>query len=227
MKNRILSFFLVTLFLITALCSCGEIGDAMLDLYVALLEQDNDFVDVVTVTVADESELPDAPESINPEPEPAVTTAKAETTAPKPETTAKAAETTAKAAQTTAKETAAPSKIDEKGSYYSKEDVSLYLQTYGKLPPNFITKSEAGKLGWEGGSVEKYKKGAAIGGDSFGNYEGLLPKDKKYRECDIDTKGANSRGAKRIVYATDLSAIYYTDDHYETFETLWVKGGKK
>ena len=112
-------------------------------------------------------------------------------------------------------------KIDEDGWFYSKEDVALYLWTYKKLPANFITKSAAQKLGWEGGSVQKYKDGAAIGGDRFGNYEGLLPKNKKYRECDIDTDGAKSRGAKRIVFAEDYSAIYYTDDHYESFTQLY------
>ena len=223
--KRTLALLLAALMTMLSLCSCGEIGDALLDLYVAFQEENNDFVDVVSVEVIDGTTLPDVPESINPEPEPAGTTKAPETT--KAPTTTKAPETTKAPTTTKAPETTEKAKIDEKGSYYSKEDVLLYLQTYGKLPSNFITKTEARKLGWEGGSVEKYKKGAAIGGDSFGNYEGLLPKDKKYCECDIDTKGESSRGAKRIVYATDLSAIYYTDDHYESFETLWQKGGKK
>ena len=112
--------------------------------------------------------------------------------------------------------------IDENGWYYSKEDVALYIYTYDKLPENFITKSEAQNLGWEGGSVERYKDGAAIGGDKFGNYEGLLPKKngRKYFECDIDTNGKSSRGAKRIIFSND-GLIYYTDDHYESFELLY------
>ena len=112
--------------------------------------------------------------------------------------------------------------IDENGWYYSAEDVSLYLYTYGKLPENFITKDEARELGWEGGSVEKYAPGYAIGGDKFGNREGLLPKasGRIYYECDIDTDGANSRGAKRIVFSSD-GLIYYTDDHYESFTLLY------
>ena len=112
--------------------------------------------------------------------------------------------------------------IDEDGWYYSSEDVALYLYTYGKLPGNYITKDEARKLGWEGGSVEKYAPGCAIGGDTFGNREGLLPKasGRVYYECDIDTDGANSRGAKRIVFSND-GLIYYTDDHYESFTLLY------
>ena len=112
--------------------------------------------------------------------------------------------------------------IDENGWYYSKDEVALYIHTYGKLPSNYITKDEAEALGWTGGSVQKYKEGAAIGGTYFGNYEGLLPKKngRKYYECDIDTDGKSSRGAKRIIYSND-GLIYYTDDHYESFTLLY------
>ena len=111
--------------------------------------------------------------------------------------------------------------IDEDGQYTSKEDVALYLWTYHRLPDNFMTKSEARKLGWESGSLEKFAPGCAIGGDRFGNYEGRLPRGKTYIECDIGTVGKSSRGACRVVYATDFSAIYYTADHYENFEILY------
>lgn len=109
--------------------------------------------------------------------------------------------------------------LDEDGTYNSAEDVSLYLYTYGHLPGNYITKNEARELGWTGGSVEQVAPGCAIGGDAFGNREGVLP-DGKYRECDIDTLGQSSRGAKRIVYSDD-GRIYYTEDHYETFALLY------
>ena len=112
--------------------------------------------------------------------------------------------------------------LDENGSYDSKEDVALYLRTYGELPDNYITKDEARDLGWNGGSVERYAPGMCIGGDRFGNQEGLLPKanGRVWTECDIDTLGENGRGAKRIVYSND-GLIYYTDDHYESFELLY------
>ncbi len=118
-------------------------------------------------------------------------------------------------------------KLDENGKYYSAEDVSRYLHEYGKLPGNFITKTEARKLGWEGGSVEKFKPGYAIGGDTFANREGTLPKAdrRKYFECDIDTNGSKPRGTKRIVYSND-GLIYYTDDHYETFTLLYGGAAK-
>ena len=112
--------------------------------------------------------------------------------------------------------------IDEAGCYTSAEDVALYIHTYGKLPGNFITKKQAQNLGWSGGGLEPYAPGMCIGGNRFGNYEGLLPeKDgRTYTECDIDTLGAESRGAKRIVFSND-GLIYYTEDHYASFTLLY------
>ncbi len=111
----------------------------------------------------------------------------------------------------------------EGGSYYDMENVVLYLYLYGELPPNYITKEEAEALGWSGGSVEKYEAGAAIGGDRFGNREGLLPaaQGRKYTECDIDTLGADTRGAKRLVFSND-GLYFYTTDHYESFSEVVV-----
>ena len=107
-------------------------------------------------------------------------------------------------------------------TYTTKEDVALYIHTYGHLPGNFITKKEARELGWSGGSVEDYAPGKCIGGDHFGNYEGLLPEKsgRSYTECDIDTLGSSGRGAKRIIFSND-GLIYYTDDHYASFTLLY------
>jgi len=112
--------------------------------------------------------------------------------------------------------------IAEDGTYTTAEDVALYIHTYGRLPRNFMTKKEARNLGWEGGSLEKFAPGMCIGGDYFGNYEGLLPEldGREYTECDIDTLGASGRGAKRIVFSND-GLIYYTEDHYESFTLLY------
>lgn len=112
--------------------------------------------------------------------------------------------------------------LDPEGYYYSKEEVSLYIYTYGCLPSNFVTKDEAEDAGWSGGSVERYIPGAAIGGDRFGNREGLLPDapGRSWTECDINTDGASGRGAERIVFSND-GLIYYTSDHYESFELLY------
>lgn len=88
--------------------------------------------------------------------------------------------------------------IDEDGSYTTKDDVALYIHTYGHLPDNFITKKDAQALGWPGGSLEPYAPGKCIGGSRFGNYEGLLSEadGRTYIECDIDTLSADSRGGQ-------------------------------
>ena len=114
------------------------------------------------------------------------------------------------------------SEIDVNGTYTSKEEVSLYIDTYGELPSNYITKSEAKDLGWDSnaGNLWDVAEGMSIGGDVFGNREGLLPEDddRIYYECDIDYEGGY-RNSKRIVYSND-GLIYYTEDHYETFEEI-------
>ena len=123
-------------------------------------------------------------------------------------------------ASPTPRSTESPVKYGE--DYDDKDGVALYLHLFGELPPHFITKKEAQKLGWTSGEVEYYRSGAAIGGDYFGNYEGLLPKKKgrTYYECDIGTVGKKSRGAQRIIFSSD-GLIYYTDDHYESFTLLY------
>ena len=112
--------------------------------------------------------------------------------------------------------------VTEDGVYDSKEAVALYIHSFGHLPSNYMTKKEAEQLGWPGGALEPYASGKCIGGNRFGNYEGLLPaaEGRTWTECDIDTLGAKSRGAKRIVFSND-GLIYYTEDHYEHFELLY------
>lgn len=113
--------------------------------------------------------------------------------------------------------------VEEDGEYTSKEEVAEYIYLYGHLPGNFITKNEAKDLGWvsKEGNLDEVAPGMSIGGDYFGNYEGILPEEdgRDYHECDIDFDGTY-RNAKRIVYSND-GLIYYTEDHYETFELLY------
>jgi len=113
--------------------------------------------------------------------------------------------------------------IEESGEYISKDEVAAYLHKYGHLPDNFITKDEAKKLGWvsKEGNLGEVAPGKSIGGDYFGNYEEKLPQQdgRKYYECDVNSDGSY-RGAERIVYSDD-GLIYYTGDHYETFEMLY------
>ena len=118
----------------------------------------------------------------------------------------------------------------ENGSPYSSpEEVALYLYVFVELPPNFLTKDEARDLGWvsSDGNLWDVTDEMSIGGDVFGNREGLLPDDgqRTYYECDVNYFGG-FRGSERVVFSDD-GLIYYTGDHYETFELLyegWFEG---
>jgi ribonuclease T1 len=129
----------------------------------------------------------------------------------------------ASAAASMADTAVSAAQIAEDGSYTSKEDVALYLHTYGHLPSNYITKKEAEELGWNSkeGNLWDVAPGKSIGGSRFGNYDGNLPEadGRKYYECDIGYEGGY-RGAERIIYSND-GLIYYTEDHYKTFEQLY------
>ena len=118
-------------------------------------------------------------------------------------------------------ETAPP--VEEGAYYYDLESVMLYLEYYGELPDNYITKDEARALGWNGGSPERYLEGAAIGGDRFYNRDGQLPKadGRLYTECDLNTDGEDSRGAERLVFSND-GLYFHTEDHYDTFVEYYV-----
>ena len=112
--------------------------------------------------------------------------------------------------------------VEEGEWYYDKDHVAAYIDQFGELPGNYMTKKEARKLGWSGGSLERYAEGRVIGGDVFGNREGLLPdkSGRTYYECEIDTLNRSERGAKRIIFSDD-GLIYYTDDHYRSFTLLY------
>ena len=113
--------------------------------------------------------------------------------------------------------------IKEDERYTSKEDVSLYLNTYDKLPSNYIKKKEAMALGWESskGNLWDVTDEMSIGGDYFGNKEKRLPvkSGRKYSECDINYNG-KYRGPERLVYSND-GLIYYTGNHYDSFTLLY------
>lgn len=201
------------------LCSMGmftgctqEEVDLFFDTVSVVDQALNSGTDAVTETQATEMET-----------EPDTTESATETQAA---TTSKPAAATKPAATTEARTEAATEATEEEQdivwgeSYTTAEDVAEYIYLYGELPENFITKKEAGKLGWESreGNLWEVAPGMSIGGDYFGNYEGILP-EGKYRECDINYDGGY-RGEERIIYGEDGS-VWYTDDHYESFTQLY------
>ena len=113
--------------------------------------------------------------------------------------------------------------VAEDGTYTSKDEVALYIHTYGHLPSNFISKTKAKDAGWlsSEGNLDEVCPGKSIGGSTFYNDDGLLPDadGRTWKECDIDYTGG-FRGSERIVFSND-GLIYYTNDHYQTFEQLY------
>ena len=172
------------------------------------------FTDTETEPTVTETEITDTSTETNTETEPTETTYETTFT----ETT------TSKTETITVTETEAEKlSVEKDGSYTTPEDVAEYIHTFGTLPNNFITKDEAKDLGWDNkkGNLWDVAEGKSIGGDYFGNYEGLLPKAKgrKYTECDVNYEGGY-RGSERIIFSND-GLIYYTNDHYQTFTQLY------
>ncbi len=107
--------------------------------------------------------------------------------------------------------------------YSCPDEVALYLHAFEELPPNYITKDEARSLGWDSrrGNLWDVAYGMSIGGDRFGNREGLLPdaRNRLWYECDVNYWGGY-RGAERLLFSSD-GLIYYSDDHYQTYQLLY------
>lgn len=122
----------------------------------------------------------------------------------------------------TEKPTAAPKQT----AITAPQDIADYIFAHGKLPDNFLTKNEARQLGWDSSQnyVSDVAPGYSIGGDRFGNYEGLLPdaSGRKWYEADANYT-AGLRGAERILYSSD-GLVYYTNDHYQTFTEMHPSG---
>lgn len=106
--------------------------------------------------------------------------------------------------------------------YSTPEEVALYLHAFEELPPNFFTKKEARSYGWDSGyDLWGVAEGMSIGGDRFGNYEGLLPdaEGRQWYECDVNYYGGH-RGAERLLFSND-GMICYSGDHYNSYEVLY------
>lgn len=113
--------------------------------------------------------------------------------------------------------------IDFEGWYTAKDDVAAYLNLYGVLPGNYITRDQANALGWSSkkNNLGDVAPGYAIGGDSFGNREGLLPnaQGRTWQECDVNMQ-AGKRSSERLVWSND-GLIFYTPDNHQSFVQLY------
>lgn len=119
-----------------------------------------------------------------------------------------------------------PTAAPKQTAITAPQDIADYIFAHGTLPDNFLTKSEARQLGWDSSKnyVSDVAPGYSIGGDKFGNYEGLLPdaSGRKWYEADANYT-AGPRGAERILYSSD-GLVYYTNDHYQTFTEMHPSG---
>lgn len=130
------------------------------------------------------------------------------------------------AAALTDSPTSAPTQAPQQTAITAPQDIADYIFAHGTLPDNFLTKNEARQLGWDSSKnyVSDVAPGYSIGGDKFGNYEGLLPdaSGRKWYEADANYT-AGPRGAERILYSSD-GLVYYTSDHYQTFTEMHPSG---
>ena len=117
--------------------------------------------------------------------------------------------------------------VQESGKYTTKDSVAAYLCKFDKLPSNYVSKAEGQKL-YESKTGKTFEKwnfnpwttiGVMIGGDTYSNSEGLLPKGS-YHEADVDYS-ANNRGTKRLMYQGGCT-IYYTANHYESYSEIKI-----
>ena len=125
--------------------------------------------------------------------------------------------------------------VQESGKYTTRDSVAAYLCKFDKLPSNYVSKNEGQNL-YESQTGKTFEKwnfnpwttiGVMIGGDKFNNYasnasnyHATLP-EGSYHEADVEYSAKN-RGTKRLVYQSDC-IIYYTADHYETFNRLEIR----
>lgn len=98
----------------------------------------------------------------------------------------------------------------------------LWLKEFGKLPPYYISISEAKKLGWKSalGNLNSVAPGKMLAKGIYENRNGHLPSapNRVWYEADIDyTSGY--RGISRILHSND-GLIFVTYDHYQTFSEI-------
>lgn len=201
-KKLYASILVIVIALVLAFATGKDIKQVVRNLFSAGVEDGN--LDADDLSDALKNVTPTVALEVEDEPEPTATTAPTNTPTPEP--------------------TKSPLELVEEDGVYSTPDlVAAYIHTFHKLPSNYITKNEASKLGWVSseGNLWDVTDEMSIGGDKFGNYEGLLPKKngRQWYECDVNYYGGY-RGSERILYSND-GLIYYTDDHYESFTQLY------
>lgn len=128
--------------------------------------------------------------------------------------------------------------VKENQNYDSRNEVALYILKYdGKLPPNYITKSQVKKQYPDDYYKSAYFKaiaaGYSIGGGDHDPHSSSLntnileyTNNQNLKECDIylnsreEIVKQENRGPNRLVYSSDGKEVFYTVDHYQNFIKL-------
>ncbi|WP_034296838.1 ribonuclease domain-containing protein [Herbaspirillum sp. RV1423] len=102
-------------------------------------------------------------------------------------------------------------------SVFAKGPLAVGDIAAGALPPEARQTLD---LIRQGGPYPYAKDGVV-----FGNYEGVLPRQKRgyYHEFTVKTPKARNRGARRIISGGNPQTsgeYYYTGDHYRTFQRI-------
>ncbi len=131
--------------------------------------------------------------------------------------------------------------LDPDERYTSYMDVALYIRTFGKLPPNYYIRYERDTNFYENtyGYLpdfyddhdfpadlvdlrKEYGEDAYFGYWHFSNHAGQLPHEWEFRIADTRIGGAGySRGNYRFVFSPEARIVYYTEDHFNTYEILY------
>ena len=103
----------------------------------------------------------------------------------------------------------------------SANSVIEHLQQHGKLPDEYVTKTQARQQGWSGKNA---LHNGQIGGDIYRNDDLLLPtaKNRIWYEADIGIDSSiarNKQAGIRLLYSND-GLIFITTDHYKTFKDV-------
>ncbi len=132
--------------------------------------------------------------------------------------------------------------LDEDGIYTARDDVALYIRTFGKLPPNYFIRYEGDRNLYRNtyGYLpdryddfdtfndlrtlrQEYGQESYYGYWHFSNHAGQLPERfGHYYIADTEIGGAGfSRGNTRFVFSPSHHLVYYTPDHFNTYELLY------
>ncbi|MFZ4833469.1 DUF6862 domain-containing protein [Rouxiella sp. Mn2063] len=115
-------------------------------------------------------------------------------------------------------------KMDLKTTQAANEVVDS-LRNTGKLPQNYVDKTQAMANGWKPGkALNNTPKNGQIGGDIFENSNNILPSmpGRTWREADVgldNTMSRSNQAGTRLLYSDD-GLLYITTDHYKSATSI-------